>query len=339
MPITKNALIRYQCLDKCFRNPGRKYYLQDLLDECNRSLLELDPESSGIARRQLYDDINFMESSQGWNIPLERIKDGRRKKYFRYEDPSFSINNQPINELEAEHLKAAMTVLQRFKGLPQFKWINELLPKLDQAFHFTDDTSGIISFDNNQFLKGLEFIDPLFNAILYKKAVKIKYQSFKNPEAVEIVFSAYHLREYNNRWFVYGKNVEYENVINLALDRIEEVKEINEKYEDAEIDFEEFLEDVMGVSVMPGQEAKKIILRVDQSLWPYIKTKPIHGSQKHLNRNEEEATYVDIQLELIPNYELESQLLQYGEKLEILEPAIFRDKIKQRAKALLEKYS
>lgn len=69
-----------------------------------------------------------MESSQGWNIPLERIKDGR-KKIFRYKDLAFSINNQPLNELEAEQLKSAMFVLKRFKGLPQFKWINELLPK------------------------------------------------------------------------------------------------------------------------------------------------------------------------------------------------------------------
>lgn len=326
MPITKNAMIRYQCLDRCFRNPGKRYYLTDLLEECNKALMELDPQSSGIARRQLYDDITFMESSQGWSIPLERVKDGRRK-YFRYEDPGFSINNQPINELEAEQLKSAMLVMSRFKGLPQFQWINEILPKLDQAFNFSEDTSGIISFDNNEFLKGLEFIDPIFNAILYKKVLKVNYQSFNNPEPVQIFFSAYHLKEYNNRWFVFGKNADYNNLINLALDRIVEVEEASAPYEPTRINFEEYFEDALGVSIVPGQEPQKIILRIEKSLWPYIKTKPIHGSQKVLCRKEE---YTYVQLELIPNYELESQILQFGEKMEVIEPGELRATIAYR---------
>ena len=188
MSITKNAFIRYQTLNKCFRNPGRRYSINDLLVECNKALIESNDSSDGIKKRQLYEDIKFMESSQGWAIPLERYKVGR-KTYFRYEDSNYSINNQPLNELEAEQLKSALLVLHRFKGLPQFNWINEILPKLDQSFGLSSNDD-IISFDNNEYLKGLEFIDPLFNSILYKKTVSIKYHSFKNPEPVEILFSS-----------------------------------------------------------------------------------------------------------------------------------------------------
>ena len=334
MSITKNALIRYQTLDRCFRNPGKRYYLNDLLEECNKALHELDPTSSGIARRQLYDDLNFMESSQGWSVPLERIKDGR-KKYFRYEDQNFSINNQPINELEAEQLKAAMQIMQRFKGLPQFNWINEILPKIDKAFNFSDNTAGILSFDSNQYVRGLEFIDPLFKAILYTKTVKILYQSFKNPLPVSIIFSPYYLKEYNNRWFVYGKNTEYENVVNLALDRLITVEEFDGTYEPTDINFEEYFEDSLGVTFRAGDDTEIIKLKVDKSLWPYIETKPIHGSQKVIKRNDE---FVEIQLDLIINYELESQILHFGEKLEVLEPIGFRKKIKERTIALFYKY-
>jgi len=334
MAITKNALIRFQTLDRCFRNPGRRYYINDLLEECNKALIDFDHGSDGIKKRQLYQDLIFMESSQGWSIPLERIKDGR-KTYFKYEDPKFSINSQPLNELEAEQLKSAMMVLQRFKGLPQFKWINEILPKLDQAFNFTEDTGGIISFDNNEFLKGLEFIDPLFNAILYKKVIRIKYQSFKNPEPVEMVFSPYHLKEYNNRWFLYGKDSSYDNVINIALDRIVAVEETDLPFEICEIDFEEYFEDVLGVSFFPEQPIEKIFLRVAKSLWPYIETKPLHGSQKVISRKE---NYIDISLELILNYELEAQILQFGEKVEVLAPVDFRAKIANRITKSKKKY-
>ena len=67
MAITKHALIRYHTLDRCFRNPGRRYYITDLLEACNEAINELEPNSKGIQKRQLYDDILFMESSQGWH--------------------------------------------------------------------------------------------------------------------------------------------------------------------------------------------------------------------------------------------------------------------------------
>ena len=133
MPNNKNALIRYQALDRCFRNPGRRYYWENLLEACNKALLDFDPASDGIQRRQLLDDIRFMESEQGWSIPLERHKEGKRV-FYRYDDLKFSINNQPINETEAHQLKSALLVLSRFKGLPQFEWINEIIPKFEQSF-------------------------------------------------------------------------------------------------------------------------------------------------------------------------------------------------------------
>ena len=333
MPITKNVIIRYQCLDRCFQNPGRKYYLEDLLEECNKSLLDWDPTSSGIARRQLYDDIRFMESSQGWNIPLERITDGR-KKYFRYEDPAFSINNQPINELEAEQLKSAMFVLQRFKGMPQFQWINELLPKIDQAFNFTKDTSGIINFDNNEYLKGIEFIDELFNSILYKKTLNINYQSFKNPEPVEITFSPYHLKQYNNRWFVFGKNSEYENIVNLALDRIISIRESNHKYESGDIDFEEYFEDIIGVTKPTNQSLTKIIFQASPELAPYLITKPLHGSQKRISNTKNGFQF---SIEVVPNIELEKLILSHSEQLEVIEPEWFRNNLKHKLEKTLKK--
>ena len=119
MPANKNAIIRYQILDMCFRNPGRRYYIEDLLNACNQALSEHNPGTTGIKRRQLFDDILFMESEKGWSIPLLRMSDGKQK-YYRYEDMNFSINNSPINEMESEQIKAALLIISRFKGTPQF---------------------------------------------------------------------------------------------------------------------------------------------------------------------------------------------------------------------------
>ncbi len=78
MPQNKNAIIRYNALDKCFRNPGRSYTIDDLLDECNEALTEENPNTDGIKRRQLFVDIKFMESENGWSIELERTPVGKK---------------------------------------------------------------------------------------------------------------------------------------------------------------------------------------------------------------------------------------------------------------------
>lgn len=327
MAITKHALIRYQTLDRCFRNPARKYYIMDLLDACNEAIKELEPDSNGIQKRQLYDDIRFMESSQGWSIPLERTRDGQ-KTFLRYEDCNFSINNQPINELEAEQLKSAMLVLNRFRGLPQFEWVNELLPKLDQTFQLSHQSDTIISFDSNEFLKGTEHLSPLFNAILYKQTLAITYKSFKSEKDTLLTFYPYHLKQHNNRWFLFGKSGDYENLTNLALDRIKEIETVGTDFIANEaIDFEEYFEDIIGVSKPEGATLTKIKLEANISLAPYIKTKPLHGSQRTVVDNDQGFIFT---IEVIPNYELEKMLLSFGEDMKVLAPNEFRQKMKTR---------
>ncbi|VAW30006.1 hypothetical protein MNBD_BACTEROID07-1721 [hydrothermal vent metagenome] len=60
------------------------------LKACNRALEEANRSMGGIQIRQLYDDIRFMESSEGWSVPLERVRDGKQV-YFRYANRNFSI--------------------------------------------------------------------------------------------------------------------------------------------------------------------------------------------------------------------------------------------------------
>ena len=104
MAIIKHAYIRYKVLDACFSNPGKKYFFQDLIDECNKVLLDLDSSSNGICTRQIREDIAFMKTKEGWDIELGEFREGR-KMYYRYINTDFSINNMPLNELEIEHLK------------------------------------------------------------------------------------------------------------------------------------------------------------------------------------------------------------------------------------------
>lgn len=324
MSTNKHAIIRYQTLDKCFSNNGKRYYIEDLLEACNTALYNFDSISNGIKKRQLYDDIKFMESEQGWSIPLDKVKDGRRA-FYKYENESFSINNQPLNDAEAEQLKSAMLVLTRFKGLPQFEWVNELIPKLDKTFNLYAKDQEIISFDTNQFLIGTEFITPLFKAIQNKQTLLIEYKSFKSEISQHIVFHAYHLKQYNNRWFLFGKHNDYNNLTNLALDRIHSIEQSPENFDESQlVDFEEYFDDFIGVTKPINTEITKVILNATAELAPYIITKPLHGSQRKVNVSENSFTF---SIDVIPNYELKKLLLSFGNAITVLEPLFLRNEI------------
>lgn len=335
MSTNKNAIIRYQTLDRCFRNSGKRYFIQDMLEACNASLFEYDENTEGIQKRQVYDDIKFMESEQGWSVSLKKTKEGRRV-YYSYEDSSFSINNQPLNENEAEQLKSAMLVLGRFKGLPQFEWVNEIIPKLDQTFNLSEQNQEIISFDNNEFLIGAEHISILFKAIQNEQSLKVVYQSFNSDLEQTINFHPYHLKQYNNRWFAIGKNDGYDNLTNLALDRIKSIEHSSLKFDSSQlIDFEEYFEDVIGVTKPTEGTLTKIILKATEAQAPYIKTKPLHGSQKKVKKIDGNFIF---SIEVIPNYELNKLILSFGSGLEVLTPTNLRDEIQVLLKKSLNNY-
>ncbi|MBK9246549.1 MAG: WYL domain-containing protein [Ignavibacteria bacterium] len=336
MATNKHAIIRYKALDKCFRNHGRKYFIDDLIDACNDAIYEFTGTDIGIKRRQIFEDIKFMESPQGWDIPLEHCRDGH-KIFYQYSDRSFSINNQPLNETEENQLKEALMTLSNFKGMPQFEWVEEITARLNSVLGISRTTEKIIEFDQNNYLKGLEHITPLYNSILYKKAIHIEYKSFKQDTPHLMPFHPYFLKQYNNRWYVFGKNDDSQFVLNLALDRIISIADSSILYQpNNTIDFNEYFEDIVGVSLSTEATLLHIILNVRNELLPYIKTKPLHGSQKLKDRG---TTHTTITLDLIPNYELESVILSHGEGIEVLAPDSLRDKMRMRIELINNNYN
>lgn len=335
MPSNKYAIVRINTLDRCFRNPGRRYYMKDLLEACNDDLNEHDPTCTGTSERTIYQDLRFMESPEGFSAPIDRIKDGR-KTFYRYSDNTFSLAKSPLNETEMMQLKETMSLLSRFEGIEQFEWVEEILTKLDSSFYQRNETGQVIAFDTNPYLKGLSYLKPLFNAIIYKKALSITYQSFSGNPEFTYTLHPYFLKQYNNRWFVFGWDEEQDYLINSALDRVISIEESDHEYiENDDIDFSEYFFDVVGVSVDLRNEPENVILRVNKDLWPRVRTKPIHGSQTIINETD---GYVELGYKLIPNRELNAALLAYGEELTVIQPEGLREVIAKKVSRMHELY-
>jgi predicted DNA-binding transcriptional regulator YafY len=325
MPINKNAVIRYNTLDKCFSNFGRKYFFNDLLEEVNNALFEEDSKSTGVQIRQLREDIRFMKSESGYGAPIEAYRVGK-KAYYRYDDQHFSINKSPLNKSEMDQLKSALSILQRFEGSPEFEWVNEIGPMLRDQFGLKDSEAKIIGYDSNIDYSGYEYIAKLFNAISNKQVLKIRYKSFNNDE-FDFEFHPYYLKQYNNRWFVFGRNES--NNINqwtVPLDRIELVEEVEMKYVNDKTDWEDYFYDIIGVTKVEGS-VQEVELLFSKEQAPYIQTKPLHPSQRSKLNND---GTLEVKIKVIPNYELERLILSFGESVKTERPLVLKNRIESR---------
>ncbi len=331
MSSNKNALIRYKTLDKCLKNKFKKYTLEDLIDECSEALFEFEGKESFVSKRTVQLDLQNMRSEKfGYEAPIEVYE----KKYYRYSDPEYSIHNISVNESDLKAMNNAIQILKQFKDFSMFREMNGVLQKLEDSVNSVQEKS-IIHLDKNERLKGLEYIDILYNSILNKKVLKILYKSFTARKSNYFTVHPQLLKEYNNRWFLICWHKQ--KIYNLALDRIEEITVLEkEKYTDKNINADEYFSDAIGVTVSPEQRGKNVIFFVEKSNAPYVKTKPFHHSQEILGEKEN-GTIFKICVQI--NYELERLLLGFGESLVVYQPVQLKERISQKLKKAFNNYN
>lgn len=350
MPLYKHPYIRYVTLDKCFRDRNRQYSFIDLLDECNFAIKEFDSNAEGVADRKLRDDIKFMKSEQGWLAPIQVYSDDGY--YYRYSDPGFSVGLKPLNSFEKEHLKLHLKFLSRYSGLADFEWTEEYSTILQELL--LNRKVKAISFDENPDLKNLKILQDLYYHIIDQRVLKITDQRH-GEEPKNRTFHPYHLRKYNNRWFLFGLNENANEFEKITIDRITSInptnqefielklfvdelnKKVSVKYDNENEYIERYFVDMIGVSRKKGSNPIEIKLRINEKQAPYLQNKPLHGTQRGSNNwTEGDMT---IRITVIPNYELEYHILALGDDVEVISPDWFRDKIRKRLNSAIAYYT
>ena len=146
------------------------------------------------------------------------------------------------------------------------------------------------------------------------------YQSFNARQPQEFILFPYLLKEFRNRWFLFGSRAKDMVLFNFPLDRIVSVEPVNdEPYRDnPDFDSEHFFDDVIGVSKNINNKPMAITFWANREQSQYIITKPLHTSQKLLERHEDGSC--TFQIEVVQNFELFSVLMSYGPGLKLLSP-------------------
>jgi predicted DNA-binding transcriptional regulator YafY len=333
MPLNKNASFRYRVINECLRNTARRWTFEDLQKHISAKLFDEFDIAKGISPRQLAEDIHIMRKlpPTGYDAPIKR-----RAGYIYYEDPVFSIDQNPLSESDIEALEEALSLLKQFKDLPHYEDLRRIPFKIQGSVNLQTYKKSLIQFETNTLVKGTELIPILSDSISNKRPVNVIYKSFKADKEKSEILHPYILKEYRNRWFVIGYNEMQEGISNYALDRIVRIEITKTSWIDNTFfDSDHYFDNVIGVTVIEGNTPEKIQIKLNPVLAPYIITKPIHNTQKIIM---ECKAYTIIEVSLVSNYEFESLILSFGEYAEILTKGETRDHIRKQINGLLEIY-
>ena len=122
----------------------------------------------------------------------------------------------------------------------------------------------------------------------------------------------------------------------LALDRIVSFEpNKTQRFVKPEFDVRTYFDDVIGVTKDLKSTPIKVVFKIDPFSAQYIVTKPLHSSQTLLEQTDKAYIF---SIEVIRNFELERELLGFGEQLTVLSPNNLKRALKSRLKKTLLNY-
>lgn len=327
MPVNKNAYLRYQILDQCFSNKLRKFSFDDLVDFVSDKL------GYNISPRQIREDMANLRMGP-YYAPIEATRYDGKKCFYHYTDSDFSIFKKELTTEELTKLRSTIEMLNRYRGIPANAWLEEVISNLEYRFGVKANSENLISFEQNDMLKGLEHLSGLIDATINHQAIELSYKSYGKDKR-QITVYPYYIKQYNGRWFLFGMNGTKNRIESYALDRIEEYRLSDKPFiKNESVDFSTYFDDVIGVSVPYDDKivTEEIVLRFSPKRFPYVVSKPIHHTQKILNEP------YTISIKVRPNRELSQQIFSFIPDIEVVAPERFRNEIRCKIQENLKKY-
>lgn len=326
MPHNKNALLRYRTIDRCLRNTGRRWTLQDLVDACSQALYDYEGRGENVSVRSVQRDIEMMRSDKlGYYAPIE-VYD---RKYYRYSDPEYSINTRPLSEHDINALNRTIDLLRQFDEFDPLHEMADVVNRLQDKVASAEKRRIIVDFERNPDLKGLGFLNRLYDMVASRTVIDITYQSFKARQPSHIIVHPHRLKEYNNRWFLICSKDRNNELLNLALDRMIEVAASPDiKYRDNPVLTDDYYSDVIGVTKYSGLPKGNVLFEVEGAQANYILTKPFHSSQRLVSNNPDGSMTFEL-VDIIINPELKRLLLGFGAGLKVITPKSLAEELKK----------
>ena len=322
MPKTKNAYLRYLIIHSQIKRNKYKYGFPTL----ENLIWELEDQGYNVSESTVEKDLNFLKYERGAPIEYDR-----RQKCYKYTDDwEFDI---PLSPEDVRMLRMLVHKLEIFGEADEFRTLKESIDKLSNHFnlmnqHPDDKIDKYILFEYTKGFSGKHLLSPVYDAIYEKKEIAFTHCRFESDKPTERTIQPYILKEHRNRWYIIGKENEEPRI--FGLDRICNLK-VTDRYfiQDSGFydDIFRVLYDSVGVFAF-GVASEDVVLHFNEDEAPYIKSLPLHRSQKALYENETDGYTVKMHVKVTPEF-INDCILRFGDMVKVISPQSLADSVRQ----------
>lgn len=186
--------------------------------------------------------------------------------------------------------------------------------------------------------EGSRYLSSIVSAMKEEHKLLVTYKRF-DGDPHSFLLAPYCLKVFKRRWYMVGKPDDHPEETDprvYALDRVVSLTITDTPYKfPRSFKASNFFEGQFGVD-RRNTQVEDVRVRVKADAANYIRTLPIHSSQKELERNDE---YSIFRFYVAPTYDFIQELRKHGPNLTVLEPASLRERFEEDHKAALSQYN
>lgn len=176
----------------------------------------------------------------------------------------------------------------------------------------------------------------IIDAMNENRVIRITHKNFNYSKSYTFPVAPYCLRLFQRRWYMLGKSINDGQMRLYGLDRIENLEMTDEHFKmPSDFDSKAFFSTFFGVVLEEKIPVQRIVLRAGIYHQHYLRTLPLHPSQKEIYACDD---YADFELRLRPTYDFCMELLRAGSMIEVLEPESLRRQMFGWVKGLWDVY-
>ena len=181
-----------------------------------------------------------------------------------------------------------------------------------------------------------DHLSTVLEAMKSNNMLHITFKAFTMKEPKRFLVEPYCVKMSAQRWYMLARNTEHKNLRLYSLDRIEAVEISNTRFV-LPNDFNaiDYFAEFFGIVLDESVPLQTIILRADKYHQNYMRTLPLHPTQREIFACDD---YADFELSLRPTYDFYMKLMSFGNMIKVLEPKTLQEEICKWLENTIEMY-
>lgn len=172
---------------------------------------------------------------------------------------------------------------------------------------------------------GQQYLSPIIEAMKENRMLSMTYKGYYSCEPSTYVVEPYCVKLFKQRWYMVARKTDTGGMRIYSLDRIISLHKENDRFAyPKDFDPEEFFYGCFGVIACDGTKVETVELQVTEDQANYIRSLPLHESQKEIYRCE---AYSVFRYSVRPTYDFMQEVLSHGADVEVLAPIWFRQQV------------